>query len=439
MPNSNEEKQPIEVNGRRYRWPTRPLVVVCIDGSEPDYAESDGGGYIERAIAAGAMPFMERMLASGTNRVAESAMPSFTNPNNLSIVTGAPPSVHGICGNFFYDRESDAEVMMNDPKFLRAGTVFAAFGEAGAKVVVVTAKDKLRRLLGEGLVIGPEDAICFSAEKADTATLEEHGIADVLDFVGKPLPTVYSADLSEFIFAAGVKLLEAHRPDIMYLSTTDYIQHKHAPGSVGANAFYKMMDGYLEEMDAMGAIIAITADHGMKAKHDASGQPDVIYLQSLLDEWLGEGATRVILPITDPYVVHHGALGGFATVYIEGEVDTPALIERLAALPGIEAVYDREAGCERLELPPDRVGDLLVVSSRQKVIGRTPEHHDLSQLGEPLRSHGGLSENRVPLLFNRPSVDLAPDRRLRNFDILDVALNHLETARAEESASVVGA
>jgi phosphonoacetate hydrolase len=200
-----------------------------------------------------------------------------------------------------------------------------------------------------------------------------------------------------------------------------------------------MMDGYLEAMDAMGAIIAITADHGMKAKHDADGQPDVIYLQSLLDEWLGEGATRVILPITDPYVVHHGALGGFATVYIEGEVDTPALIERLAALPGIEAVYDREDGCDRLELPPDRVGDLLVVSSRQKVIGRTPEHHDLSQLGEPLRSHGGLSENRVPLLFNRASVDLAPDRRLRNFDILDVALNHLETARAEEPASVVGA
>ena len=439
MSASNSEKQPVEVNGRRYRWPIRPLVVVCIDGSEPDYADSDGGGYIERAIAAGAMPFMERMLATGTSLIAESAMPAFTNPNNLSIVTGAPPAVHGICGNYFYDRESDSEVMMNDPKFLRAGTVFAAFGEAGAKVVVVTAKDKLRRLLGEGLAIGPEGAICFSAEKADTASLEEHGIADVLGFVGKPLPSVYSADLSEFIFAAGVKLLEAHRPDIMYLSTTDYIQHKHAPGTEDANAFYKMMDGYFEVMDAMGATIAITADHGMKAKHDASGQPDVIYLQSLLDEWLGEGVTRVILPITDPYVVHHGALGGFATVYIDGKVDAPALIERLAGVPGIEVVYDRETGCARLELPPDRVGDLLVISSRQKVIGRTPEHHDLSQLGEPLRSHGGLSESRVPLLFNRPAAGLAPDRRLRNFDILDVALNHLETEQVGKPAGTIGA
>ena len=439
MSTGNAEKPAIEVNGRRYRWPTQPLVVVCIDGSEPDYDGSDGGGYIERAIAAGEMPFMARMLATGTSRVAESAMPSFTNPNNLSIVTGVSPAVHGICGNYFYDPETDAEVMMNDPKFLRAGTILAAFADAGARVAVVTAKDKLRRLLGEGLEIGPDRAVCFSAVKADTATLEEHGITDVLEFVGKPLPSVYSADLSEFVFAAGVELLEASRPDIMYLSTTDYIQHKHAPGTEGANAFYRMMDGYLEAMDAKGAIIALTADHGMKAKHDAAGEPDVIYLQSLLDEWLGEGATRVILPITDPYVVHHGALGGFATVYVDGDVDADALIERLAALPGIEAVHDRVSGCERFELPPDRVGDLLVVSTRNKVIGRTPEHHDLSQLDEPLRSHGGLSENRVPLLFNRPAVDLAADRHLRNFDIMDVALNHLESADAGEPASAIGA
>jgi len=436
MPSRTSAKS-IEVNGRRYRWPDRPLVVVCIDGSEPDYDESDGGGYIERAVAAGAMPYMQGMLESGTRRLAECAMPSFTNPNNLSIVTGVSPAVHGICGNFFYDSDANAEVMMNDPKFLRAGTILAAFGRAGANIAVVTAKDKLRRLLGEGLAIGADGAICFSAEKAETATLEENGIERVLEFVGKPLASVYSADLSEFVFAAGVKLLESRRPDIMYLSTTDYVQHKHAPGSDGANAFYAMMDSYLEAMDAMGATIALTADHGMKAKHDASGQPDVIYLQSLLDEWLGEGVARVILPITDPYVVHHGALGGFATVYLDrlgdGDTDAATLAQRLASVPGIEVVCERDAGCARFELPPDRVGDLLVVSSRNKVIGRTPEHHDLSQLGEPLRSHGGLSESRVPLLFNRRAVDLDPGRRLRNFDIMDVALNHLETAGAGEA------
>src|SRR5262249_38048050 len=158
----------------------------------------------------------------------------------LSIVTGAPPALHGIAGNYFFDRESGEEVMMNDPAYLRSDTILAAFARAGAKVAVVTAKDKLRRLLGKGLT-----GICFSAEKADATTLAEHGIEDALGFVGRKLPSVYSADLSEFVFAAGVRLMETRRPDLTYLSTTDYIQHKHAPGSPVANDFYRMIDSYL--------------------------------------------------------------------------------------------------------------------------------------------------------------------------------------------------
>ena len=422
----------IEVNGRRYAWPSEPVVVVCIDGSEPDYDGSDGGGYIERAIAAGCMPFLAQALETGTQRLAESVVPSFTNPNNLSIVTGVPPSVHGICGNYFYDPDNDSEVMMNDPGLLRAGTIFAAFQEAGAKVGAITAKDKLRRLLGHGLAFGNSGSFSFSAEKADEANLTEHGIENLLTTVGLPLPTVYSADLSEFVFAAGVALLERLRPDILYLSTTDYVQHKHAPGTDGANAFYRMMDGYFAKLDGLGATLALTADHGMKAKHDGNGDPDVIYLQVLMDDWLGAGVARVICPITDPYVVHHGALGGFVTVYLREGTDATEVISRLSALDGIDCALDRAEACRRFELPEDRVGDVIVTSTRHKVLGTRPERHDLTGLTEPLRSHGGLSEQRVPLLLNRRTPTLEPGRRLRNFDVFDVALNHAEagTGRA---------
>lgn len=419
-------KSDIEVNGRRYRWPAKPLVVVCIDGSEPGYDGSDGGGYIERAVADGCMPFMARLFEQGTVRLADCVVPSFTNPNNLSIVTGAPPSVHGICGNYFYDPQIGEEIMMNDPSLLRSGTVLAAFADAGAKVAVVTAKDKLRRLLGHGLRFGENGSICFSAEKAGEATGAEHGIGGVLGKVGLPLPSVYSADLTEFVFAAGVMLLERLRPDIMYLSTTDYIQHKHAPGSAGANAFYAMMDGYWGRLDALGATLALTADHGMKAKHASNGQPNVLYLQPILDKWLGEGRARVILPITDPYVVHHGALGGFATAYLPDDANAGAVAQRLEALDDVECALTRETACARFELPPDRVGDVVVISRRDRVIGSAPERHDLSGLDAPLRSHGGLSEQRVPMILNRPVSDLPPSRPLRNFDILDVALNHVD-------------
>ena len=410
-----DEKPEIEVNGRRYAWPDRPLVVVCVDGSEPDYAE--------QAIAADVMPYLGAALQRGCRRLADCVVPSFTNPNNLSIVTGVPPAVHGICGNFFYDREAGAEVMMNDPKFLRAGTILAAFADAGADVAVVTAKDKLRGLLGHGLRFGKDGSVCFSAEKADVTTVAAHGLDDALGFVGLPLPSVYSADLSAFVFAAGVKLMTTRRPDLMYLSTTDYVQHKHAPGTAEANAFYAMMDGYLAQLDAAGATVALTADHGMNAKHDSAGAPRVVYLQDLLDDWLGPAAARVILPITDPYVVHHGALGSFATVYLPGGADRDGLSARLARVDGVGEALDNATACQRFELPADRMGDIVVVAERNWTLGSSATRHDLSGLDLPLRSHGGISEQRVPLLINRPAPGLAPDRRLRNFDIFDVALN----------------
>jgi len=425
MASTNEETvgRMIEVNGRRYRLPSRPTVVVCVDGCEFDY--------LEAAVAAGVAPFIGKMLKGGAAFKGDCVIPSFTNPNNLSIVCGVPPSVHGICGNYFWDPDANdgagAEVMMNDPAYLRAGTLLAAASEAGAAVAVVTAKDKLRRLLGWQL-----NGICFSAEKADTVTREENGIDEVLDLVGLPLPDVYSAALSEFVFAAGVRLAQTRTLDLMYLSTTDYIQHKFAPGTEGANAFYAMMDGYLAQLDALGWVIGLTADHGMNAKHDPqTGEPNVIYLQDVLDEWLGARRARVILPITDPYVVHHGALGSFATIYLPRDVSAAQVIERIRGLAGVELALDNRAACERFELPNDRVGDIVVIGTKHVVLGTRCDEHDLSGLTVPLRSHGGLSEQEVPLLFNRrvegsPTADSG--RRLRNFDIFDVALNRVSAS-----------
>jgi phosphonoacetate hydrolase len=403
--------QRIEVNGRSYHLPERPSVVVCVDGCEPDY--------IAQAVAGGHMPWMQRVLAQGTAVIADCVIPSFTNPNNLSIVTGTPPAVHGICGNYLYDTASGAEVMMNDPKWLRAPTLLAALADAGCTVAVITAKDKLRKLLGHQM-----RGICFSSEKADQVTQAEHGIEEVVQLVGMPVPSVYSAGLSEFVFAAGVKLMQTRRPDIMYLSTTDYVQHKHAPGTPDANRFYRMMDGYLGELDSHGCAIVLTADHGMNAKTRLDASPNVIYLQDLLDAWLGRGQARVILPITDPYVVHHGALGSYATIYLTPEVDPQALSARLAALRDIEVVLSRTAAAARFELPPDRIGDLVVISTRAVALGSAVAKHDLSGLDAPLRSHGGLSEQAVPLISNRRIAALDQNRHWRNFDAFEWVLNY---------------
>lgn len=398
----------VAVNGRTYAWPRVPAIAICLDGCEP--------AYLDEAIEAGLMPALVRIKQKGTVRFAHSVIPSFTNPNNLSIATGRPPSVHGICGNYLYERETGKEVMMNDPRFLRAPTIFQAFYDAGAKVAVVTAKDKLRALLGKGLAFDEGRALCFSAEKSDTTTRAEHGIDNASKHFGLPVPEVYSAELSEFVFAAGVQLLKEFSPDIMYLTTTDYVQHKYAPGVPQANAFYEMFDKYLTELDALGAAIVVTADHGMKPKHKADGSPDVVYVQDLLDEWLGKDAARVILPITDPYVVHHGALGSFATAYLPDGADQAGIMARLAKIDGIMLVVDSPTACERFELPADRIGDIVLISTENKTIGTSEHRHDLAALNEPLRSHGGLTEQEVPFIVNRVLPELPDEPVLRNFD-----------------------
>jgi phosphonoacetate hydrolase len=413
--NEHRRTPTVTVNGRDYRFPPLPTVVVCIDGSEP--------GYIEATVAAGRAPWFAKVLKAGTNLIADCVVPSFTNPNNISIVTGRPPAVHGINGNYFFDPNTGEEVMMNDPKFLRVETLFPAFQRAGCRITVITAKDKLRGLLGKGLELAPGKACSFSSEKSDKTSLTENGIEGVNALVGMPVPDVYSAGLSEFVFAAGVKLMERDRPEIMYLSTTDYIQHKHAPGTPVANDFYAMMDGYMAKLDAMGCTIVLTADHGMNAKFAQDGQPDAIYLQDVFDGWLGKDQARVILPITDPYVVHHGALGSYAVVYLPTGIKPEEMAAKLKAMPGIEAALTKDEAAKRFELPADRLGDLVVVSTKHKVLGTSAARHDLSGLTEPLRSHGGISEQHVPLICNRTLAAPADGRQWRNFDAFDLALN----------------
>ena len=398
---------PIEVNGRRYEVPSVCAIVICLDGCEP--------AYLDAAIDRGLMPNLDRIIQDGTSRIAHSVIPSFTNPNNISIATGCPPAVHGICGNYLYETETGEEVMMNDVRFLRASTIFSAYYAAGARVALVTAKDKLRALLGAGLSFNTGRAICFSSERADQTTKTTNGVDDASAWLNRPVPDVYSAELSEFVFAAGVKLLTEWQPDVMYLSTTDYIQHKFAPEQKGALDFYAMVDGYLGKLDQLGAAIILTADHGMKPKHNKAGDPAVVYIQDLLDDWLGNAAARVILPITDPYVIHHGALGSFATAYLPEEANIDEILNRLSAIDGIMLVLNRVEAVKRFQLPVDRIGDLIIISSENVAIGTSVDKHDLAALDEPLRSHGGLTEQEVPFIANR-RMELPKAPQLRNFD-----------------------
>jgi phosphonoacetate hydrolase len=402
------------VNNRTYHLPAKPIVVVCLDGSADEY--------LDCAIARGCMPNLARMSINGWRGFARAAMPTFTNVNNSSIVTGVPPAVHGIGGNFFFDTSIGEEVMMNSSKFLRVETLFPHAQRAGRKVAVVTAKEKLRDIFASGLI--SEGGVAFSSEKAKHAVRETHGIDDVETLVG-PTPEIYSGDASLYVLKAGVAMLERGMADFLYLSTTDYMQHKHAPEEAEVLDFYAAIDEELGRLLALGAVIGITADHGMNAKQQADGTPNVIYLESELVAQFGEGF-RVILPITDPYVAHHGALGSFAQVHLPSGMTAAKVRDWLLGRAGITECHERKVGALLMELPEDRMGDLVVASARNVVLGRTPAYHDLSALAGALRSHGGRYEEMVPLVFSEPLNSTYATRAagdVRNFDIFEFTCN----------------
>ena len=418
MRQAPDRRPVVELNGVAYRWPDRPVVVVCVDGGDPSYFDT--------AFDAGTTPTLASFAEHGFITVAQGVVPSFTNPNNMSIVTGAPASVHGVPGNYFLDPATRQGVMMNTPSFLRSETVLGAFSQAGARVAAITAKDKLRTLLGHGVDVS-DGSVVFSAEKADLCTLDECGIENVLGLVGQPLPDVYSAELSMFAVEAAVRIMEERRPDLTYLSLTDYVQHTHAPGTPEMDSFMSRLDDGLGRLATLGATVAVTADHGMSDKARPDGSPNVVYLQQGLDSTFGAGATAVVLPITDPYVAHHGSLGGFAWVYC-AQAPVQDVIAWARALPGVERVYDGDAACREFELPRDRVGDVAVVADAGTALGSAPEAHDLSGLaGHRLRSHGGVAERYVPVIISRPLNDAyarrAAESTIRNYDIFDYALN----------------
>jgi phosphonoacetate hydrolase len=408
----------VEVNGRTYAIPKRPTVVIVIDGFDP--------AYLERGFSNGTLPTMQAFKTNGFVGIADCSMPSTTNTNNTSIVTGVPPRVHGINGNYYLDPDTGKEIMITDASRLRCDIILGAMSRAGVRTAVVTAKDKLLKVLAHGL-----QGIAFSSEYARKANLTENGIENVENLVGRPQPDQYSADLSLFALDAGVHLMATDPPDLMYLSTSDYVQHKHAPGEPEADAYHRAVDASISRLIGLGVTVAVTADHGMNDKAAADGTHNVIYLEDELNSRFGAGTVRVICPIADPFVRHHGALGSFVRVHLRRPADIAPMMAFARTLPGVELVLDKQEVCARFDLPIDREGDFAVLSDRNTVVGARREDHDLSQLaGHRLRSHGGLGEQKVPFLLSRP-LNAAYWKRTRegplhNYDIFDFALNGVD-------------
>jgi phosphonoacetate hydrolase len=402
--------QTFTVNGRAYAVPGRPVLAICADGWDP--------AYVDDALARSLMPRLAGALADGgTYTHGRAQVPTFTNPNNVTIVTGVSAAINGIAGNHYRNADG-TEVQVTDPSFLRAETIHAGALAAGVGVLCVTAKDKLRRLLAVGGVPA------FSAEKAHEQQLPDG--TSVLDAAGLgPNPDIYDWRLSPYTIDLAVRLAPRFGATLVYASLTDFVQHASAPGEQLADDFYGRVDVSIGQALDAGFIVGLAADHGMNAKSNADGTPKVLFLDdALVAAQVASGHT--LCPITDPYVAHHAALGSLAWVHLDDLSELDAARAALAGLRGVEAVLDRDAAADAFDLPAERIGDLIVLADRSTVLGKSAAAHDLSQLHGTLRSHGGLHERRVPIIIShRLRSGALEGRDLRNRDLHDLLLNEI--------------
>ena len=366
--------------------------VVCLDGLDP--------AYLDAAEA----PNWDAIADAGSAGECRCVVPSLTNVNNVSIVTGAFPETHGITGNSYYDPDVDDLVYMNDPSFLRCGTRFQEFGTAGESVAALVAKRKLERFVGRGC------ELALSAQDPPAWIEREIGEA----------PGIYSGEASRWLLDAALSVLDDVAPDVLYVSTTDVVPHKHTPGEPEADEWVRALDDRLGRLVDRGIDLVATADHGMNHKS----------LRVDLDALLGrEGYdAEVVRLIRDDHTYHHRNLGGAAYVYLRGgdgangtDVGGSDDLGWLAAVDGVDEVLPAPDAAERFGLPTDRIGDAMVLGTEESVFGPTEE--DTETYDEvDLRSHGSVHEGVVPyvttedatLEYNLEAFDPllgSPDRR----------------------------
>jgi phosphonoacetate hydrolase len=363
-------------------------VVVCLDGLDPEY------------LGAADTPNWDAIADAGSTGTCRCVVPSLTNVNNVSIVTGAFPETHGITGNSYYDPGTDDLVYMNDPSFLRCETRFQELAAAGESVAALVAKRKLERFVGRGC------ELALSAQDPPAWIEREVGEA----------PGIYSGEASRWLLDAALSVLEDASPDVLYVSTTDVVPHKHAPDEPEAREWVRTLDTRLGELVDRGVDLVATADHGMNHK---SRRVD---LDALLAE---EGYdAEVVRLIRDDHTYHHQNLGGAAYVYLRGrdgdargEADDGNGTDELgwlASVDGVDEVLSSTAAAERFGLPTDRIGDAMVLGTADSVFGPvedgTATHDEVD-----LRSHGSVHEGVVPYVTTE---DATLEHNLEAFDPL---------------------
>lgn len=371
----------------------KKLLFICLDGCSPDYIEKSP------------TPNLDRLAKEGFYKEIRAMVPTVTNVNNVSLVTGTYPRVHGITANYFLDPRTGKGTYMESADYILTETIFERAKAVGKSSALLTAKDKLKTLLNRGT------SISMSVERP---------LKWIMDKIGSP-PSIYSLEADLWLLRAACEFLSKKSIDLMYLSTTDYVMHKFKPEDPQSQYHIQEIDrliGGIINIDSNIEII-ITADHGMSDKTKGLDLGKIL---------AGQGIQCEVIPIIkDRYIIHHQNMGGAAYIYLEKESDFDLAMAILSNLGGVEEVISRQEATQKYNLFPQRIGDIFVLADKNTVFGRLRK--DFEEIN--IRSHGSIHEQKVPLIaygsrFNASQIS-------ENKDIAALLIRELEDSANEKS------
>jgi len=364
----------------------RRALVFLIDGFDPDYIRSSDLPNLRRLGRAGAFTLDGRGV-----------MPSLTNVNHISLLTGTFPGRHGLCANFYYDRATGQEVFMDQVAFVQEPLLFERAKAAGWSTALVTAKEKLTRLLRRDL------DLCVDMSSAPP---------EIAKVVG-PAPDIFSLEINLWVLRMAREVAARYAPRFLYVATTDYPEHKLPPESPQMQAHLKEMDALIGDIvacfDLKDSVVALTADHGMNAKTRSVSPVRVLAEAGI--------PARGVPLIKDGLFAHHRDLGGSLYLFLERPEALADALSALRGAPGLDVVVPRTEA-ERYHLPPERVGDLFCFGQREWALGVWGEGPAVREEAA-LRSHGSVHEQTIPMLMAGAGV--RPGAEIRNGRIVDLA------------------
>lgn len=345
---------------------SQKVIVIMMDGFGDDYYSNSD------------MPTLRSMAKKGIYKVVPSLMPSVTNVNNASIITGVPPDINGITGNAFLNPATGKEELTEDPDLVLTPTIFERAHKAGVLSMLFSCKTKTVRLLSRG---------------ADDTLAWETASAEWLQRLGAK-PDIYSREVNYWMMEAALYTLQHDLGvGLLYIHTTDYPMHTWAPESAESREHLRKMDDYLARLiqAAPDAAILITADH-------------TVHHKSLcwdLDKACANRGVPVraaINPEKDKYFKHHMGMGGSEYIYLKSDSDREKVRDTILRLKGVKEVITRKEAARRYHLMPARIGDLVVLADSNTVFGQL-ESMESQALPDTYRTHGSLYEARVPVFI----------------------------------------